>query len=60
VEKEFPKNPMGLDPQEGFAESDKMGDVQDRIGCALVKLHTINQEKPTEKFVGRKRKTTQK
>jgi hypothetical protein len=51
---------MGLDPQEGFAESDKAGDVQDRIGRELVKLHAINKEKPTEKFVGRKRNITQK
>jgi hypothetical protein len=51
VKKEFPKNPMGLDPQEGFIESDKAGDVQDRIWHELVKLHAINKEKPTEKFV---------
>jgi hypothetical protein len=31
AEKEFPKNPMGLNPQEGFTESDKAGNVQDRI-----------------------------
>jgi hypothetical protein len=60
VEKELPKNPMGLDPQERFTESDKEGDVQDRIWRELVKLHAINKEKPTKKFVGRKRKTTQK
>jgi hypothetical protein len=51
---------MRLDPQEGFAESDKAGNVQDRIWRELVKLHAINKEKPTEKFVGSKRKTTQK
>jgi hypothetical protein len=51
---------MGLDPQEGFTQSDKISDVQDRIWCELVKMHAINKEKPTEKFVGRKRKTTQK
>jgi hypothetical protein len=60
VEKELPKNPMGLDPQERFTESDKVGDVQDRIWRELVKLHAINKEKPTKKFVGWKRKTTQK
>jgi hypothetical protein len=58
VEKELPKNPMGLDPQERFTESDKAGDVQDRIWRELVKLHAINKEKPAKKFVGRKRKTT--
>jgi hypothetical protein len=51
---------MGLDPQERFTESNKAGDVQDRIWCELVKRHAINNEKPTEKFVSRKRKTTQK
>jgi hypothetical protein len=51
---------MGLNPEEGFTESDKTGNVQDRIWHELVKLHAINKEKPTEKFVGRKRKTTQK
>jgi hypothetical protein len=51
---------MGLDPEEGFAESDKVGDVQNRVWHELVKLHAVNEEKPTEKFVGRKRKTTQK
>jgi hypothetical protein len=51
---------MGLDPEEGFAESDKAGDVQNRIWRELVKMHAVNKEKPTEKFVGRERKTTQK
>jgi hypothetical protein len=60
AEKEFPKNPMGFDPQEGFAECDKAGNVQDRIGCELMKLHTINKKKPTKKFMGRERKTPQK
>jgi hypothetical protein len=50
---------MGFDPQERFIESDKTGDVQDRIWRELVKLHAINKEKPTKKFVGRKRKTTE-
>jgi hypothetical protein len=34
--------------------------MQDRIWRELVKLHAVNKEKPTEKFVGRKRETTQK
>jgi hypothetical protein len=59
AEQEFPKNPMGLDPQEGFAKSDEAGDMQDRIWRELVKLHTINKKKPTEEFMGRERKTTQ-
>jgi hypothetical protein len=60
VEKEFPKNPMGLDPQEGFIESDKIGDVQDRIWRELMKLHAINKEEPTKKLMGRKRKSMEK
>jgi hypothetical protein len=51
---------MGLDPQEGFAECDKAGNVQDRIGCEVVKLHAIDKKNPTEEFMGRDRKTTQK
>jgi hypothetical protein len=60
AEKEFPKYPMGFDPQKGFMECDKAGDVQDRIWRDLVKLHAVNKKKPTEEFVGRERKTTQK
>jgi hypothetical protein len=33
--------------------------VENGIRCELVKLHTINKEKPTKKFVGRKRKATE-
>jgi hypothetical protein len=33
--------------------------VEDEIRCELVKLHTINKEKPTKKLVGRKRKTAE-
>jgi hypothetical protein len=33
--------------------------VQNRVWCELVKLHAVNKEKPTKKFVGRERKTTQ-
>jgi hypothetical protein len=28
------------------------------VRCELMKLHTVNKEKPTEKLVGRKRKAT--
>jgi hypothetical protein len=60
AEKKFPKDPVGIDPKEGFTESDKTGDVQDRIWRELVKLHAINKKEPIKKFVGRKRKTTEK
>jgi hypothetical protein len=33
--------------------------VQKRVRCEPVKLHTVNKEKPTKKFVGRKRKTAE-
>jgi hypothetical protein len=33
--------------------------VKDRIRCELVKLHTVNKEKPTKKLVGRKRKAAE-
>jgi hypothetical protein len=55
AEKKLLENPMGFDPQERLAKSNKKGDMQDRIWCELVKLHAANKEKPTEKFVGRKR-----
>jgi hypothetical protein len=34
--------------------------VKDRIRCELVKLHTINIEKPTKKFMGKKRESAEK
>jgi hypothetical protein len=34
--------------------------VQKRVRCELVKLHTVNKEKPTKKLMGRKRKTAEK
>jgi hypothetical protein len=33
--------------------------VEDGIRCELVKLHTVDKEKPTKKFVGRKRKAAE-
>jgi hypothetical protein len=34
--------------------------VKDRVRCELVKLHTVNKEKPMKKLVGRKRKAAEK
>jgi hypothetical protein len=34
--------------------------VQKRIWCQLMELHTVNKEKPTEKFMGRERETAEK
>jgi hypothetical protein len=33
--------------------------MQKRVRCELVKLHTVNKEKPTKELVGRKRKSTE-
>jgi hypothetical protein len=33
--------------------------MENGVWCELVKLHTVNKEKPTKKFVGRKGQTTQ-
>jgi hypothetical protein len=37
-----------------------VGNVEDRIRCELVKLHIINIKKPTKKFMGRKRESTER
>jgi hypothetical protein len=34
--------------------------VKDGVRCELVKLHTVNKEKPTKKLVGRERKAVEK
>jgi hypothetical protein len=46
---------MGFDPQERLTKSNKTGDMQDRIWRELVKLHAVNKEEASEKFMGRKR-----
>jgi hypothetical protein len=51
---------MGLDPQKGLAKSYEIGNVENRIWCELVKLHTVDKKKSTKEFVGRERKSAQK
>jgi hypothetical protein len=51
---------MGFDPQERLAKSHKIGNVEDRVRCELVKLHTVNIKKPTKELVGRKRESAEK
>jgi hypothetical protein len=51
---------MGFDPQERLAKSHKTGNVEDRVRCGLVKLHTINIKKPTKELVSRKRESAEK
>jgi hypothetical protein len=53
----FPEKKMGFDPQERLAKSNKTGNVQNRVWCELVKLHTVHKEKPTKELVGRERET---
>jgi hypothetical protein len=50
---------MRVDPQERLTKSNKASNMQNRIWRELVKLHAINKEKPTKKFVGREGKTAQ-
>jgi hypothetical protein len=50
---------MRINPQKRLTQSYEASNVQDRLWCELMKLHTVNKKKPTKKFVGRKRKTTQ-
>jgi hypothetical protein len=50
---------MRIDTKEGLAKIDKAGNVQNQIWHELVQLHAIDKEKPTKKFVGRKRKSTE-
>jgi hypothetical protein len=47
-----------INPKKKFTKSDKTSNVQNRIWRELMKLHTIDKEKPTKKFMGRKRKST--
>jgi hypothetical protein len=45
---------MRFDSQERLAKSNETSNVQNRIWRELVKLHTVDEEKPAKKFVGRK------
>lgn len=58
AKKEFPKDPVWINSKKRFAKSDKPSNVQNRIRRELMKLHAIDKEKPTKKFMGRKRKAT--
>jgi hypothetical protein len=54
-EKVTPETPIGVNDKETLTEHDKKCNMEDRIGCELMKLHTIHKQKPTPNFVGRKR-----
>jgi hypothetical protein len=49
---------VGINPQKRLTKSYEASNLQDRIWCELVKLHTINKKKPTKEFMGRKGQTT--
>jgi hypothetical protein len=51
---------MGFDPQKRLAKSHETGNMEDRVRCKLVKLHTVNIKKPTKELVGRKRESAEK
>ena len=56
----FPKPPMRKDAQEALAEGGETGNVEECVGRQVMKLKTIDVEKPTEEIVGRQRKATKK
>jgi hypothetical protein len=54
-----PEKKVGLNSQERLAKSHETRNVQKRVRCELVKLHTVNENKPTKELVGRERQTTE-
>jgi hypothetical protein len=50
---------MGLNPEKRLTKCNKADNVENRVWRELVKLHAINKEKATKKFVGREGKSTQ-
>jgi hypothetical protein len=47
---EFPEqDPMGLDPQEGFAKINKDGGVEDTVGVEVEVLHAVVPSRPLKK-----------
>jgi hypothetical protein len=44
---------VGFDPQKRFTKSDKAGNVEERVWCELMKLHTVDEKKPAKELVGR-------
>jgi hypothetical protein len=50
-----PKPPVGVNAKKAFTENDETRNVKNGIWCELVKLHTVNKKKSTNKFMDRKR-----
>jgi hypothetical protein len=57
IENALPQAPMGMGPEEEFAESDKKRDMKDGVWGHLVQLNPINKQKSTKKFVDWNRQT---
>jgi hypothetical protein len=51
-----PHASVWFDAQKAFTERDKTRNVENRVGREVMKLHSINEEKPTKKPVGKNRK----
>jgi hypothetical protein len=49
------KVPMGLDPQESFAEMHEDGGVEDTVGVEVEVLDAVVPQQPLEEVAGRKR-----
>ena len=42
---------MGIDAEKTFTKHDKARNVENRVWCELVKLHTVNKEQSMKKFM---------
>ena len=51
IKNAFPQAPVGMGPEEAFAQGNKYRDVEDRVGGQMMQLNSVNKEKSTEKFV---------
>ena len=51
IKNAFPQPPVGMGPEEAFAQGDKYRDVEDRVGGQMMQLNSVNKEKSTEEFV---------
>ena len=47
----LPQRPVRLDAEEGFTKSDENGNMEDRVGCEVMKLQSINEKQPPKKRV---------
>jgi hypothetical protein len=52
----LPQRPVRLDAEEGLAKGDEDGNVEDRVGCEVMKLQSIYKKQPPKKRVNGGRK----